>query len=302
MDGVLNVHKPAGPTSHDIVYKVRRIFGQKKVGHAGTLDPLATGVLVVCLGAATRIVEYLMGTQKDYRARMVLGRSTDTQDSTGNVEAECDASGITRAVLECAVSTFVGRLQQVPPMVSAIKHEGRPLYKLAREGRSVERAPREITVHSIEVMGFQPGPRAEAEIVVRCSSGTYIRTLCADIGDKLGCRAHMSALERTRVGRFCIEDSLTIDELVEVNERGGAGSVLMSIDDALADLPSTVVREQDLMSVMHGCAVAAEGLRGDCDAVRMLSPDGRVIAIGRVTSSQEPVTVKPRKVFVTGEE
>ena len=237
MDGVLNIRKPGGPTSHDVVDEVRRIFEQKKVGHAGTLDPMATGVLVVCLGRATRIVEYLMGAPKEYRARMALGISTDTQDATGAVTGERDASPVTREAFEEAAAAFVGEIEQVPPMISALKHGGRPLYKLARDGITVERAPRTVTIHSIEVIGFQPGvggqePGAEgaspsllleAEIRVRCSSGTYIRTLCADIGEKLGCGAHMTALERTSVGRFRIEDSVTLEELCRASSEGRMG-------------------------------------------------------------------------------
>ena len=164
MDGVLNIRKHGGPTSHDIVNQVRRLFGQKKVGHAGTLDPMATGVLLVCLGKATRLVEYLMGTQKEYRARLVLGQSTDTQDSTVKETSEHNASTITREDLERAAAMFVGEIEQVPPMISALKHQGKPLYKHAREGVIIERAPRPVTIYSIEITDFTPGPRAQAEL------------------------------------------------------------------------------------------------------------------------------------------
>ena len=297
MDGVLNVRKTAGPTSHDIVNEVRRIFGLKKVGHAGTLDPMATGVLVVCMGKATRIVEYLVGVPKEYRAKMILGASTDTQDSTGVIISESDASSVTRSMLEDAVKAFVGDIEQIPPMVSALKHQGKPLYKLARQGITIERSARKINIYSIEVLNFTPGQKAEAEILVNCSSGTYIRTLCADIGEKLGCDAHMSMLDRTRVGRFTIEESSSIEQLYQMKSEGRLNTALVSIGDALDDMPSITLSNEDIMNVLHGLPVKTTTLTETDDTVRMLSPEGQLIALGTVAAKDCEIIIKPRKVL-----
>ena len=209
MDGILSVDKPAGPTSHDIVARIRRITGVKRVGHAGTLDPMATGVLIVCLGDARRIVEYLADWRKSYRATAILGVETDTEDASGEVVGGSDCSRVARSDVDAVIPRFVGRIMQVPPMVSAVHHEGRRLYDLAREGRTVERSPRPVEVLSINIVSFEPGERACLVLDVVCSGGTYIRTLCMDIGRALGCGAHMSSLVRTAVGPFRVADAVT---------------------------------------------------------------------------------------------
>jgi len=320
VDGVLNIRKASGPTSHDVVDQVRRIFGQKRVGHAGTLDPMASGVLVVCLGKATRVVEYLMGLPKEYRARMVLGISTDTQDSTGTVISERDASGISREAFENAAAAFVGEIEQVPPMTSALKHEGTRLYKLARQGKTVDRPARKITIYSIDVTEFSSGPIPNsqfpipdsesptpnsqlptpnwAELVVRSSSGTYIRTLCSDIGDRLGCGAHMSALERTRVGQFAIEGSVTIEELESATRDGRLDSLAMTMDDALAGLPSVAIAGEDVARASNGMAVPCSEAHSEADTVRILSPEGVLVGIGEVLDRSAGRIVKPRKVLI----
>lgn len=300
MDGVLNIYKPHGPTSHDVVNRVRRIFSQRKVGHAGTLDPIATGVLVVCLGKATRIVEHVVGAPKEYRAWMLLGQSTDTQDSTGQVESERDASQVTREQVEAAAAQFVGNIAQVPPMVSALKHKGKPLYKLAREGKTVEREARPITIYSIEMLDFQLGPLARAQINVKCSSGTYIRTLCADIGEVLGCGAHMTELERTRVGQFSLEDSVTLEELCQAQEDGRLEQYVSSMADALADLPAVVLTPHDIERISHGLTISVDGLYTTIEAVRLLSEDGDLIALGNAETVDGRADIRPRKVFVSG--
>jgi tRNA pseudouridine55 synthase len=304
MDAVLNIRKPEGPTSHDIVGEVRRMFGLKRVGHAGTLDPMATGVLIVCLGKATRIVEYLMGQPKEYRARMTFGVTTDTQDSTGIVTSERDPSFVTRGLLEQTAARFVGEIEQVPPMVSALKHQGRPLYKLAREGRTVDRPARPVSIYSIDVLSFSP-PSAlnlalpQADLLVRCSSGTYIRTLCADIGEALGCGAHMSALERTRVGRFTLEDSVTLDDLREAQSSNRLEDCLLSIDEALTDMPGAAVRASDVERLLNGNTVPAGASAGEGATVRILAPDGALLAIGSVLYVNGQPMVKPGKVLAS---
>lgn len=310
MDGVVNVHKTAGPTSHDVVDAVRRIFGQKRVGHAGTLDPMATGVLVVCLGKATRIVEYLTSTEKEYRAVMTLGVATDTQDSTGRIIAESDASGVTVEAIKLAAASFVGEIEQIPPMISAIKHEGKPLYKHAREGKTIERAARPVTIHSIDVGDFSipasipPGillggeTRAEVELTVRCSSGTYIRTLCADIGESLGCGGMMSKLERTRVGRFTLDRSVTVHELERAQSEGQLPDYVCSIAAALDDMPAALLDAEGERRVLHGLAVPDDEILEIGSAVRLLSPNRELVAIGYAAEIDGARVVKPRKVLV----
>jgi len=298
VDGVVNIRKAQGPTSHDVVDAARGIFGLKRVGHAGSLDPMATGVLVVCLGKATRIVEYLMGGAKEYRARMLLGVSTDSQDSTGVVISQSDASGVTREALEQAIAGFVGEIEQVPPMVSAIKQQGKALYKLAREGRTVERAARKVTVHSIELGDFTPGFRAEAEIIVKCSSGTYIRTLCSDIGDSLGCGASMSMLERTRVGRFGIDDGVSIEELEQAKADGRLEEYVTPIDAALDYLPLAVLADENEIGIVHGSAVVVECDAGLGEIVRMSTKSGRFLGLGVIEVVDDSRVVLPKKVLV----
>lgn len=297
MDGVLNIHKTSGPTSHDVVNEVRRLFGQKRVGHAGTLDPMATGVLVVALGRATRIVEYIMGRPKEYRARLLLGKSTDTQDSTGEVVAESDASGITREALESAITRFIGEIDQVPPTISAIKYQGKPLYKHAREGRIIEREARKVTIYSISVLDFTPGNIAEAELLVKCGSGTYIRTLCSDIGEVLGCGGHMSVLERTAVGSFKIQDAVSTADLAQAKSDGRLESYVIDMSDTLQDMPAVYVEESNVERLLNGLAIESGACESDGSIVRMLSPEGELLAMGVVDSSGGRRVVKPRKVL-----
>lgn len=218
-NGVIVVNKEAGFTSHDVVAKLRGILRQKKIGHTGTLDPDATGVLPVCLGHATKLCDMLTDKDKTYEAVMLLGKVTDTQDISGKVLAECDVTALREAgkltdedILK-AVTGFVGEYSQIPPMYSALKVNGKKLYELAREGIEIERKPREVFIHAIEDINID-FPRVT--MTVSCSKGTYIRTLCHDIGDKLGCGACMESLKRTRVSTFSLDDALTLDEISEL--------------------------------------------------------------------------------------
>jgi len=212
MDGILIVNKPAGITSHDAVDFIRRRFNIKRVGHAGTLDPMATGVLVMLLGKATKLSNIFMGNDKEYIARMLFGKKTDTQDSSGRVieEKEIEAPGIDD--IEKALGSFKGNIDQIPPMVSAIKHKGKKLYQLARSGKTIEREPRKIRIDSIDVIEYK---FPELCFRVRCSKGTYVRTLCEDIGAALGVPSHMSGLVRSASGDFLLEDSKGLDEIHE---------------------------------------------------------------------------------------
>lgn len=297
MDGVVNIHKIAGPTSHDIIDQVRRIFGQRKVGHAGTLDPMATGVLVVCLGKATRIVEYLTNTDKEYRAVLTLGVMTDTQDSTGEVLSESDASNVTLNALKHAAQAFIGEIGQIPPMISAIKHEGKPLYRHAREGKTIERAPRQVSIHSITVDSFSPGSRAEADIRIHCSSGTYIRTLCADIGDALGCGGMMSKLKRTQVGRFILAEAVTIDQLFEAQSEDRLADYVTSMSDALVDMPAIELDADSERRILHGMPAVVLQAPESGSEIKLMSLAGELVAIGWVENTDGVATIKPRKVL-----
>ena len=211
-DGLLVIDKPAGMTSHDVVDHVRRLLGTKKVGHAGTLDPDATGVLIVGVGRATRFLSYAQQGPKKYRAVASFGVTTSTQDASGEVLEERPAP-LTRDEVTQAVAEFAGRVEQIPPMVSAVKVRGERLYNLARKGREVERKPRPVTIHDLRVIDFVAGDRPEATLAIHSSGGTYIRTLIHDIGQRLGCGAHMKTLRRTEAGGFSETDAVPLDDL-----------------------------------------------------------------------------------------
>ncbi|MCP3676716.1 MAG: tRNA pseudouridine(55) synthase TruB [Deltaproteobacteria bacterium] len=206
--GVLVIDKPGGMTSHDVVMRVRRILGVKKVGHTGTLDPMATGLLPLCIGGATKIARFIEGGEKEYRATIKFGVETDTYDAEGKVVAASDTSGVSEEMVVEALAQFRGKIQQIPPMYSAVKIGGTPLYKLARKGITVEREPKEVEISAIDVEEFTM-PLLTMKIT--CSKGTYIRTLCHDLGRAVGCGAHLVALRRTRSGYFSIHDAITLD-------------------------------------------------------------------------------------------
>jgi tRNA pseudouridine55 synthase len=287
--GILNLHKPSGPTSHDCVAQVRRALGTRRVGHAGTLDPLASGVLVLGIGNGTRILEYLQGLPKVYRAGVVFGVETDTQDTSGVVQAEADASAITEEALLALLPQFRGDLMQVPPMVSALKVGGKKLYELARQGTIIEREPRPVTVYRLELLQFRSGARPEAELRVECSAGTYVRTLCHDLGRELCVGAAMSALEREAVGPFRVEDAVRLDAL-------GPGTTLLPLSDALAHLPAVTVDPTMAVRLAQGQFIPAPGEAPD-GPVRVLAEDGALLATAILRGHGEARLLAPEKVF-----
>ncbi|MDO8546539.1 MAG: tRNA pseudouridine(55) synthase TruB [Nitrospirales bacterium] len=294
LDGVLVVNKPAGWTSHDVVARARVLLGVAKVGHTGTLDPAATGVLVLCLGKATRIAEYLVNADKEYRAVLRLGVATDTQDATGTVIAEAGGALPDRAAIEAVMGRFVGQHRQVPPMYSAVKIQGVPLYKSARAGRTVDRPARDFTVRSLQILSVTPTPPTlDVTFDVVCSKGTYVRTLCADIGEALGVGGHLAGLERLRAGRFCIEDALTLDDLAALAGREAVGTRLHALADVLDGVPVLTLDPRAADGVRHGVAVPAAqviGMEGQWEAgacVRLQAADGRLLAIGKVPCGSE---------------
>ena len=276
MNGVLVIDKPQGMTSFDIVRQVRRWGKLRRVGHAGTLDPLATGVLPVAVGWATRLVEYMMAGDKIYRATLKLGAATDTQDSEGQILEEKDWQHVDRAAVDEAVAGFVGEIEQMPPMYSALKKDGKPLYQLARQGIEVERQLRPVRINSLEVDNFSP---PYITFTVACSKGTYVRTICHDIGETLNCGAHMTALRRLSCGQFDETVSYTLDELQELMDQGKP-LPLLSPAEALADWPALTISGAVLGRLQDGVApdmaeVDVTGLAAG-DRVRFLAANNLV--------------------------
>ena len=249
INGVLNVWKEAGFTSHDVVAKLRGILHQKKIGHTGTLDPDATGVLPVCLGKGTRLCDMMTDETKTYEALLHLGIATDTQDMSGTVTAEAPVTVTEEEVRDC-IASFVGEQQQVPPMYSAVKVNGKKLYELAREGKEIARKARTIEVYDIRIRRFLPPDRVEMDI--DCSKGTYIRTLCADIGKALGCGGHMAELLRTATGSFSLENAIKLDDLKALAEQERAEDALLTMQEALRDFPVIKIAEGSTKLLYNG--------------------------------------------------
>lgn len=279
--GILVVDKPAGPTSFDVVHRVRATLKTPKVGHTGTLDPAATGVLPICLGAATKLAGYITEGDKEYEATVRLGETTDTQDATGTVLQQREVIDLTPARLEATLQKFVGEIEQVPPMFSAVKKDGKRLYELARAGKEVEREARKVTIRAIELLEFGV---PEFRIRVGCSKGTYIRTLAHDVGEALGFGAHLKALRRTRSGPFSLAQAVSLQKVVELGpaRRDEAAAWLIPLADAFAELPTVTLDAATLAKkVAHGQALdvpsavsISEGAR-----VRVLGPDGAMVAL-----------------------
>lgn len=238
LNGIIVINKEPGFTSHDVVAKMRGICGQKKIGHTGTLDPAAVGVLPVCLGSATKLCDLLTDRDKEYVAELLLGVETDTQDTTGQTLRERPVSVTPEQVRECA-ALFLGEIMQVPPMYSALKVNGKKLYELAREGREVERKARPVTIRELEILEFRM-PVIRLRVV--CSKGTYIRTLCADIGERLGCGGAMQSLQRTRAGSFCLSGAVTLGELQQLRDEQRLGEVLQPVDSVFVSCPALHVQ------------------------------------------------------------
>ncbi|MCS7066068.1 MAG: tRNA pseudouridine(55) synthase TruB [Fimbriimonadales bacterium] len=255
MDGVLNLNKPVGLTSHDVVDHIRAAARQKEVGHTGTLDPMADGVLVLCLGRATRLNPYLQQLPKKYRGIIQFGIRTTTQDIEGEVFSQLPAPHLTLEQVREAAQPFVGRIEQIPPMYSAVKIEGRRLYELAREGKEVERKPRTVTIYTLQIENFQPGEFPTAQFYLECSAGTYVRTLASDIGDRLGIGAHLKQLTRVAVGHFPLEEAHPLEVFTDPES---VASRLIAPADALRHLPRWKPTAPYLERLLNGNFVQAE--------------------------------------------
>jgi tRNA pseudouridine55 synthase len=305
MDGVVIIDKPAGWTSHDVVARARRVLGEKRVGHTGTLDPFATGVLVLLVGRATRLAQFLSGAEKEYEATVRLGYATDTGDLTGARReggGASDCAQLDGARVEAALAPLRGEIEQVPPMYSAKKVQGKKLYELARRGAEVERKAVRVRVSAFEIL-YEPGggfPRAAAggacdlRLRVVCSAGTYVRALAESLGENLGTGAHLAALRRTRAGAFGLEKALTLEEL-ERAAAAGAGDFLLPLEAVLPELPAAHLTGDEARRVRHGGAVAAARFGGaweDGARVRLHDESGRLLAVG--VYAAERGVVQPR--------
>ncbi|MBI3650011.1 MAG: tRNA pseudouridine(55) synthase TruB [Acidobacteria bacterium] len=313
LNGTLILNKSEDWTSHDVVAKLRRILGERRIGHAGTLDPFATGVLVVCVGAATRLVQYLVGLEKEYIATVRLGFATDTQDYTGKpISPLVSPMGVTAATLEPVLNEFRGEQLQLPPMFSAKKIDGQRLHQAARAGREIERQPVGITIHSLALLNDGTGKVNEDGTMdfvmrVRCSSGTYIRTLAHDIGAQLGIGAHLSALQRTAVGRFTLAESLRLQAVEEQQSAGALGEHLISLADTISHLPRLTLPTEQVNRLANGREVrwhepelAEATISGGGKAsaiIGLCNVAGELVALGEWDT--ELRVIKPKTVFVS---
>jgi tRNA pseudouridine55 synthase len=308
VNGILNVNKPQGKTSYSMVALVKRLSGERRVGHAGTLDPLASGVLPICLGQGARAVEFLAEVTKVYRAQIELGVVTDTYDAEGTVTERKDPSEVSREQVTSALNLFLGRIQQVPPMYSAVKHQGKPLYKLARSGVQVERASRPVEVHRLELLDWQP-PVVTVE--VECGKGTYIRSLAHDLGQVLGCGATLKSLIRTRYGPFTVEESVSFPELEEAFRHGHWQPLLYPVDTALLHYQAVAVDDATGLAIKNGKHIVLEKAKSqdvphtetgseaaveDVNRCRAYTQDGYLLAVLRY--EPEKGCWHPEKVFI----
>ena len=275
MNGILLIDKPEGWTSMDVCAKLRGVLHEKRIGHSGTLDPMATGLLVVFLGRATRAVEFAEAHSKEYIARLRLGLTTDTQDTSGNILEEKSAED-SDAELTAALEKFKGDIEQIPPMYSAIKIGGKKLYEIARKGETVERKSRIITIHSLDFLGWEDG---DAVLRVSCSKGTYIRTLCNDIGAELGCGGCMSYLRRTRAGDFSITDAHSLADAIAAGERGEGEKLLLPVDSLFTSYPAVILSPRHEKLFRNGVRFSTKEKEGPC---RLYSEQGEFLALARV--------------------
>jgi tRNA pseudouridine55 synthase len=289
--GILVVDKARGMTSHDVVDCVRRASGQRKIGHAGTLDPMATGVLLLCLGQATRVAEYLMNHDKIYRARIRLGISTETYDTEGEITSQSATDDITRAQVEQELGRLVGTIEQIAPMYSAIKHRGQPLYRLARRGKTVARKPRKVKIMRLELLEWAL-PFLVLEI--ECSKGTYVRSLAHDLGQRLGCGAHLAGLVRTASGRFHIRQANTLQQVERAFAQGHGDQLLLPLDAAVDEFPAVTVDQKTEKSIEFGQRVELPQEPGN-HMCRAYSADGRLVALLREHGEG---MWQPHKVFI----
>ena len=305
MNGIINIFKPKGISSYQVVREVRNILNIPKAGHTGTLDPSASGVLLICIGQATKIAEFLVGMKKHYQGEMTLGVSTDSQDSEGKIiQKKKVETDIDEKRIKDILRKYEGTISQTPPMFSAAHYKGKRLYHLARKGIEVKRNPKKVKIYQLKLINFNQNVNPIVKFEVICSKGTYIRTLCSDIGDELGCGAHLSNLVRKKVGNFSIEDSINLEELKK--EKALGERYLISIDSALEELNKITVKSEATKTVLNGGVISSkqileipEGLKTGKDKfVKMFDAKGNLLSIGTsIKEDGENIIFKPVKVF-----
>ncbi|GCE20230.1 tRNA pseudouridine(55) synthase TruB [Dictyobacter kobayashii] len=295
VDGILNINKDLHMTSHDVVAKIRKLLKQKRVGHTGTLDPEASGVLPICVGQATRVAEYLSESGKAYQATITFGTVTDTYDAEGVVVRTADISALTLEQIEAALPHFQGAQQQLPPRYSAIKIQGQPAYKLARAGAEITLEPRPIEIHTLEILGWE---KPHLTLAVSCSKGTYIRSLAYDLGEYLGFGAYLTGLIRTRSGPFVLAESVTLAQLASAQEQNNLQQYLFPADFALQNYPALHLDEALTQRVMHGNAFAYADptIAEQAEMGRVYGSNGQFLAIANWDAELQ--LWKPRKVLV----
>jgi len=299
IDGILVLDKPAGLSSNRALQMVKRLYGAAKAGHTGSLDPLATGVLPLCFGEATKFSQFLLDADKAYESTFVLGIATDTGDAEGEVRASRDASTIAEADVASALEAFRGEIEQVPSMYSALKHQGQPLYKLARRGLEVERKARRVVIKQLELRAFRGGARPEVDIYLECSKGTYVRSIAEDLGEMLACGAHVARLRRTRAGAFTLADSVGMAtlEALKANDRlAEMDALLLPADTAVDDLPLVRLSASGGFYIRQGQPVLVPN--APCDGmVRVALETGEFLGVGEILDDGR---VAPRRLIVTG--
>lgn len=301
LNGVVILDKPEGMTSNQALQHVKRLFQAGKAGHTGSLDPMATGVLPICFGEATKFSQFLLNADKGYHATFRFGVSTSTADAEGEVSAVTDASTLTADAIETALAAFRGPIQQVPPMVSALKFQGKPLYQLARAGIEVAREPRPVTIYKFDMIAFRPGSVAEIDVQVQCSKGTYIRSLAHDLGQALAVGGHVSRLHRVQAGLFTMDATVGLDELRGKCEREGAESLdemLLPLDTLLQELPILEIDNQCSHYFQQGQAIMdlrVYRLGEQGDKVRVCRENGQFLGVGVITDDGR---IAPRRLVV----
>jgi tRNA pseudouridine55 synthase len=297
MDGILNINKATGMTSHDVVAKVRKLLKLKRVGHAGTLDPAASGVLPICVGQGTRVAEYLSESGKAYQAEITFGLVTDTYDAEGAIVRTVDASSLTRSQIEAELPAFLGAQMQLPPRYSAIKIQGQAAYKRARAGEEVTLQPRAIEIYALQIVAWHPSSAPRLMLAVDCSKGTYIRSLAYDLGERVGYGAHLSALIRTRSGPFTLANSITLEQLANACAQGNIAEYLLPADIAVQQYPALHLDAATAEHVLHGNPFRSDASSTQPQAAlaRIYDNSGRFLAIAAWDAEQQ--IWQPKKVF-----
>ncbi|MEA3402205.1 MAG: tRNA pseudouridine(55) synthase TruB [Armatimonadota bacterium] len=301
-EGLLNMLKPPGMTSHDVVDRVREIIGLRRVGHTGTLDPAAAGVMVLMVGGATRLSEYLTARDKVYRAEITLGLATDTLDGEGVIVERRDAGDISREAAEEALAALTGEMEITPPLHSAVRHQGKRLYEIARAGGEVAVETRQVTIRRFELLDFRPGELTRLLAEIECSSGTYVRSLAAMVGERLERPAYLSLLVRTRVGNQRVQDSLTGTELSEAVRAGRLEETLIAPEDALEDWPRIGSEHPEALDLCRGLQIRAPASVEPGGHVLVMTPDDRLLCVAELVREGGETMVQPRRVLLGEDE